>query len=267
MAQPKPRLVDTLPSVRTMPMKVIVLGLNRTGTMSMYTALQQLGYHPCHGTNMWADPFRNLTLWTEAMRAKYMGSGAPWGRRELDVVLGNFDAIMDLPAACMVDELVRAYPDAKFILTHRPVEKWLASMHATIFPVMAWPSWQLLRRFDPVFVEPWCRYKEIMLEGWGRDDFGDANMRRTFKEHGEVVRRVVPGERLLVFEVEEGWGPLCGFLGVERPVGAFPHVNDAEAYVRSFRRARDWVVLRVVGRALMVLVPLLAVVYAWYAVF
>ena len=57
----------------------------------MYTALQQLGYHPCHGTNMWADPFRNLTLWTEAMRAKYMGSGAPWGRRELDVVLGNFD--------------------------------------------------------------------------------------------------------------------------------------------------------------------------------
>ena len=40
---------------------------------------------------MWADPARNLTLWTEAMRAKYMGEGAPWGRRELDVVLGEFD--------------------------------------------------------------------------------------------------------------------------------------------------------------------------------
>lgn len=173
---------------------------------------------------------------------------------------------MDLPAACMVDELVRAYPEAKFILTHRPVEKWLASMNATIFPVMNWPSWQLLRRFDPVFVEPWCRYKQTMLKGWGRDDFGDANMRRTFAEHGEEVRRVVPAERLLVFDVKEGWGPLCGFLGVERPVGAFPHVNDAEAYVRSFRRARDWVILRVVGRALMVLVPLMAVVYAWYAV-
>ena len=36
MASSKPRLVDTLPSVRTRPMKVIVLGLNRTGTMCMF---------------------------------------------------------------------------------------------------------------------------------------------------------------------------------------------------------------------------------------
>lgn len=57
----------------------------------MYTALQQLGFHPCHGTNMWEDPSRNLTLWTEAMLAKYKGKGEKWGRRELDVVLGNFD--------------------------------------------------------------------------------------------------------------------------------------------------------------------------------
>ena len=57
----------------------------------MYTALRRLGYHPCHGTDMWADPPRNLTLWTEAMRAKYMNVGKPWGQRELDVVLGGFD--------------------------------------------------------------------------------------------------------------------------------------------------------------------------------
>ena len=57
----------------------------------MFTALKQLGYHPCHGTNMWEDPKKYLTLWTEAMRAKYLGEGEPWGRRELDVVLGKFD--------------------------------------------------------------------------------------------------------------------------------------------------------------------------------
>lgn len=176
-------------------------------------------------------------------------------------------AVMDLPAACMVDELVAAYPDAKFILTHRPVHKWLASMNATIFPVMNWRSWQLLRHFDQGFVEPWCAYKQVMLRGWGGDDFGDANMRETFLRHGELVRRVVPGERLLVFEVAEGWGPLCGFLGVERPVGGFPHVNDSEAYVRGFRRARDWVICRVVGKGLVVLVPLMAVVWALYAMF
>ena len=173
---------------------------------------------------------------------------------------------MDLPAACMVSELLAAYPDAKFILTHRPVNKWLKSMNATIFPVMNWPSWQLLRFVDKEFVAPWWDYKQVMLKGWGGNDFGAVNMGKTFLEHGELVKRVVPKERLLVFEVTEGWGPLCGFLGMERPVGEFPHVNDSEAYLRSFGQARNWVIFRVVGRALLVLGPLLAVLYAWFVV-
>lgn len=57
----------------------------------MFTALQKLGYHPCHGTRMWTDPKKFLTLWTEAMRAKYFGEGETWGKREFDVVLGDFD--------------------------------------------------------------------------------------------------------------------------------------------------------------------------------
>ena len=83
-----------------------------------------------------------------------------------------------------------------------------------------------------------------------------------------MVKRLVPRERLLVFEVREGWGPLWGFLGVERPVGvAFPNVNDTEAYVRSFRRARNSVILRVVVRGLLVLGPLVVgLVWAWWVV-
>lgn len=170
---------------------------------------------------------------------------------------------MDLPAACLVPELLTAYPTAKFILTHRPVTKWLQSMNATIFPTMNWPSWRLLRHLDPVFARPWWQYKQTMLHGWGRGDFGDKNMERTFEEHTELVLGVVPRERLLVFEVEEGWGPLCAFLGMERPRGAFPHVNDSEAYVEGFRKARNWVILRVVLRGLVLLVPFVAVVWAW----
>ncbi|CAD6589867.1 MAG: hypothetical protein ASARMPRED_004297 [Alectoria sarmentosa] len=227
----QPRLIDTLPSHRTLPMKVIVLGLNRTGTMSLFTALQTLHYRPYHGTDMWADPARNLTLWTEAMRAKFMDEGEKWGRRELDVMLGDFDAVLDLPAACMVSELVTAYPTAKFILTHRPVNAWLASMNATIFPVMGWRSWRILRHLDRSFVAPWWAYKQAMLQGWGGGDFGDVNMTRTFLKHNERVRKVVPQGQLLEFDVKEGWAPLCRFLGVERPEGAFPHVNDSEAYI------------------------------------
>ena len=41
------------------------------------------------------------------------------------------------------------------------------------------------------------------------------------------MRRRVPEERLLVYEVKEGWGPLCEFLGVEEPDKPFPRLNDA----------------------------------------
>ena len=169
---------------------------------------------------------------------------------------------MDLPAACMVEELLAAYPDAKFILTHRPVDKWIASMNSTIIPVMEWPSWRLLRHFDGGFVKPWYAYKQVMLKGWGRDDFGDENLRDIFLEHSELVKRIVPKESLLVFEVKDGWGPLCGFLGGWRPDGEFPNVNDAEAYVRSFRRVRNQIFWRVFLKGVLVFGPLLAFVWA-----
>jgi len=42
------RLIDAHPGVRTRPMQVLVLGASRTGTMSIMTALEQLGYNPYH---------------------------------------------------------------------------------------------------------------------------------------------------------------------------------------------------------------------------
>jgi hypothetical protein len=47
-----------------------------------------------------------------------------------------------------------------------------------------------------------------------------------FNRHNEEVQRRVPRERLLVYEVKEGWGPLCEFLGVEEPDKPFPRRND-----------------------------------------
>jgi hypothetical protein len=41
-----------------------------------------------------------------------------------------------------------------------------------------------------------------------------------------------------VYEVSEGWGPLCEFLGVEVPDKPFPHLNDAEVFRERIRRIR-----------------------------
>ena len=59
-----------------------------------------------------------------------------------------------------------------------------------------------------------------------------------FNQHNEEVQRCVPKERLLVYEVKEGWGPLCEFLGVEEPDKPFPRLNDAAEVQRLILVAR-----------------------------
>lgn len=49
---------------------------------------------------------------------------------------------------------------------------------------------------------------------------------QVFREHIEKVKTFVPPERLLVFDVSQGWGPLCAFLGKPVPDIPFPHLND-----------------------------------------
>jgi hypothetical protein len=68
------------------------------------------------------------------------------------------------------------------------------------------------------------------------EDRGRAT--KGFEEHVRQGKERVPPERLLVYEVREGWGPLCAFLGVEAPQGEpFPHLNEGEQFPRLMRRA------------------------------
>ena len=52
-----------------------------------------------------------------------------------------------------------------------------------------------------------------------------------FAKHVKAVRETIPSDRLLVFDVKQGWDPLCAFLGVPIPEDEpFPHVNDTAAF-------------------------------------
>ena len=48
------------------------------------------------------------------------------------------------------------------------------------------------------------------------------------------VKATIPADRLLEFDVAQGWAPLCNFLGQAEPVSEFPHVNDAKDFWRHF---------------------------------
>eukprot|EP00088_Acartia_fossae_P038003 TRINITY_DN39275_c0_g1_i1.p1 TRINITY_DN39275_c0_g1~~TRINITY_DN39275_c0_g1_i1.p1 ORF type:complete len:159 (+),score=6.37 TRINITY_DN39275_c0_g1_i1:183-659(+) len=60
-------------------------------------------------------------------------------------------------------------------------------------------------------------------------DRGEQEAVKFFNEHIEEVMRVIPPENLLVFEVKEGWAPLCRFLDLPVPDFPFPNINDTAA--------------------------------------
>ncbi len=51
---------------------------------------------------------------------------------------------------------------------------------------------------------------------------GPESGAKFFNDWVEEVKKVVPKERLLVYEVKQGWKPLCEFLDLPIPEGEFP---------------------------------------------
>lgn len=64
--------------------------------------------------------------------------------------------------------------------------------------------------------------------------FDHENCIRVFNQHNATVQQLVPPERLLVFQVAEGWEPLCRFLGCEIPSEMpFPHLNEGDETLKA----------------------------------
>jgi len=237
------RLIDSHPGTRTRAMQVLVLGASRTGTMSILTALEQLGYNPYHMAKAMKAPRLNFSLWIEALRAKFYPEtitsavATPWGVDEFDKLLGDFDGVSDVPSICFAEELIKAYPDAKVVLNARDVDAWLRSMDGTAGRVLRWRGWATLARWDPALIGPWWEHGQLVMPtvyGTVTDFSTHGPARAAFHSHYDRVRAAVEGQegRLLEYKVQEGWGPLCKFLGREVPAGEFPRVNDSGEFVK-----------------------------------
>jgi hypothetical protein len=235
-----------------MSIKVIGAGLGRTGTLSLKVALEDLGFARCyHMTEVLAHP-EDARVWDAAAR----GEPVDW-----DSLFRGYQATVDWPGCSFSEELMRRYPEAKVILTVRDPEKWYDSARQTIYYVRrAIPTWARLlfprmRRFTRML-------DRIVWVGTFQGRFEDRPFAiEVFNRHNEQVRRTVPADRLLVYEVREGWGPLCAFLGVPVPDGKpFPHVNDAVEFrsriekVVRFLRTAGYVAVGVVALILAGLV-------------
>lgn len=62
-----------------------------------------------------------------------------------------------------------------------------------------------------------------------------------YEQMNNAVVETVPAERLLVFQVSQGWEPLCRFRDVAVPPGEFPRVNERNHFatlIGDVRRGR-----------------------------
>jgi Sulfotransferase domain len=193
-----------------MSLKVIGAGVGRTGTYSLKRAINRLGFGPCHHMeevilNMPAQ----LPAWTAA------GNGQP----DWLAIYKGYESAVDWPTAGFFRELNAAYPEAKFILTHRSPESWVASFSATIYKLLDTPV--------PPEMQEWLKMGIGVIRKTGFPVGLDAAaLERAFNAHNEAVKRTIPADRLLVYDVKEGWGPLCAFLGAPVPDEPFPRTND-----------------------------------------
>lgn len=218
-------------------MKVIGAGFGRTGTTSLKAALEELGFIPCyHMTEVFAHP-EHADFWLSAWR----GEPADW-----DGVLEGYEAAVDWPACTFYEELMERNPDAKVILSVRDPERWYESTRTTIYELSKVVDRSPISRMIFASISfflfgGFARgrgnvVKEIIWQGTFDGRFEDRRHAiEVFERHNEEVKRRVPPGRLLVYDVRQGWGPLCEFLGAPEPEGPFPRLNDANQMRRGIR--------------------------------
>ncbi len=208
-----------------MALKVIGVGFGRTGTLSTYNALNQLGF-PCYHMFEVIENKANkshLDFWRHVANTP-PGTAHPW-----EEVFGNYTAAVDNPACCVWRELMQAYPDAKVLLTLHPrgPEAWYESTIETIYFSESRWQFKVLQLFTP-FARKMGDMSHKLI--WQRNHKGTMEDRAAalahYQQHIEEVKAAVPPDKLLIFTVDQGWAPLCKFLGVPVPESPFPNVND-----------------------------------------
>jgi hypothetical protein len=187
--------------VEPIPTRIFGIGMHKTATTSLHTALQALGIKSAH----WKDAHWAKSIWSQ------MNSEG----RSLTVEK-NY-AVSDLPIPVLFKGLDRAYPGSKFILTKRPEQDWLESVR---------------KHFDPTYNPQQKYWKKdpfthiIHRAIYGQNYFEPELFLRKYQEHNEEVMRYFANRPNDLFVMENtGWDGLCKFLGVPIPEIEYPQKN------------------------------------------
>ncbi|KAK5658671.1 hypothetical protein OQA88_2067 [Cercophora sp. LCS_1] len=219
---------------RDKPMSVLCVGLPRSGTESLQQALLTLGYnHTYHGWDIVYDTECHSPGWVRLARKKFY-DGETLTASDFDSVLGHCVAVTDAAASVFASDLIAAYPDAKVVLNTRvDIDAWRKSLGGTLVRANESWAWWVSSWLDRECFWAWHVYERFLWPLLFRAPDGDLAraIRRNAgwiqREHCAMIRGLVPPERLLEWDISDGWGPLCAFLDKPVPDVPFPHANAA----------------------------------------
>jgi hypothetical protein len=199
-----------------MAIKIIGVGVGRTGTYSLKLAINQLGYGPCHHME---EVLKNIEiqvpLWSETLK----------GNMNWSTNYDGFKSAVDWPTAGFFRELIKEYPTAKYILTERNPEDWADSFGSTIYKLVEG------RDKAPEKMHNWLNMvNEVLIKSGFPPGMKTDGLINGFIAHNKAVRDIIPEEQLLIFQVKDGWEPLCKFLNVPVPKVPFPNTNNREEF-------------------------------------
>ena len=195
-----------------MSLKVIGAGMPRTATTSQKLALEQLGFGPCYHMSEALDQPNHWPLW-EAAGA---GESVNW-----EDIFADWGSTTDAPGCNFYKELAAVYPDAKVLLSVRDPERWFASTQETVTSPMVVGFHAARGTLGMVEAVGWGTDPRLRDKAW---------MLERYHRHNEEVKATIPSGRLMVYNVSEGWGPLCAFLDRPIPETPFPQVNSTDEF-------------------------------------
>lgn len=200
-----------------MTLKVIGAGFGRTGTNTLREVLNSLGFGPCyHMYEVIPHPDR-IAAWQVI---------AEGGTPDWDVLFEGYNSAVDWPAARFWRELSEHFPDAKIILSERDPEAWYKSINKTILE-----TFRMTDAPDEFAVLRGMTRKLIFEDTFGGNIENKDHVIDVYKKNSADVRAAFGPDRLLTFDPNEGWDPLCAFLGVAVPDEPFPHTNTTAEFL------------------------------------
>ncbi len=233
-----------------MALKIIGVGFGRTGTASLHEALKQLGF-PCYHMFEVVQNKANkshLDFWLK------VANSAPGTRHDWEHVFSRYTATVDNPACVVWRELLLEYPDAKVVLSLHPrgADTWYESTMETIYFTQTMWQFKVLEALTPFGRKFGTMCRKLV---WERGHQGTMTDRQKaiehYHRHVETLRAAVPADQLLVYSVDQGWEPLCRFMGLPVPSTPFPNVNDRVEFmkIKNGMAAGAYAILGVIAMA------------------